>query len=257
MTSPGLPGSARRPDRIFLFQNWPGMALLAGLRKLDDAPVREKNLDHGGVRGLRNPQDGSGREPGEIRGIRLGSDQSIRRPAPVEETSVRGAGPLRPRRSGHHPAGENTDDEREGQPGPPAAPGLRPQEQPDRGHRTPPTGPRARRPVCWVSRTALICRFQRHGAGRSMMQASPQWWWCPHPVTGAAAARRCAGSPLARSGPDIRPGSAADEDGVSRLKDLQADTRQGGRTCSRPTHDAIFDRAESVRLVRTCAQEVT
>src|SRR5947207_11492547 len=30
LTSPGLPGSARRPERIFLFQNCPGIALLAG-----------------------------------------------------------------------------------------------------------------------------------------------------------------------------------------------------------------------------------
>jgi hypothetical protein len=67
--------------------------------------VWEKNLDHGGVSGLGNLHDGSGREPGEIRGIRLGGDQSIRRPAPVEETGVRGVGPHRPRRSGHHPAG--------------------------------------------------------------------------------------------------------------------------------------------------------
>src|SRR5881394_1049582 len=30
LTSPGLPGSARRPERIFLFQKPPGIALLAG-----------------------------------------------------------------------------------------------------------------------------------------------------------------------------------------------------------------------------------
>src|SRR5262249_57437554 len=34
LTSWGLPGLARRPERIFRFQNCPGMALLAGLMKL-------------------------------------------------------------------------------------------------------------------------------------------------------------------------------------------------------------------------------
>src|SRR6185312_16135588 len=41
LTSSGRAGSARRPERIFLFQNWPGIALLAGLRnRMMLRPVR-------------------------------------------------------------------------------------------------------------------------------------------------------------------------------------------------------------------------
>jgi hypothetical protein len=119
--------------------------------ELGDARGHVERFDHGGVRGLGNPHHRSGREPGEDRVVRIGVDQNIRSPAPAEETGVRGTGPQRPSRSGHHPASKDTDDQRQGQPGPPAAPRLRPQEQPDRGHRTTPPGPPARRLVRRVS----------------------------------------------------------------------------------------------------------
>ena len=91
------------------------------------------------------------------------------------------------------------------------------------------------------------CRHPRHGGGvRTWGRRRRRY-----------ALRRITAGSIRTS---IRPGSAADEDGVSRLNGLQADTRQGGRTCSRLTHVAIFDWAEASgswhRLVRTCAHEV-
>jgi hypothetical protein len=90
--------------------------------------------------------------------------------------------------------------------------------------------------VCKVSRTELICRFQRGGAGRSIMQASPPWRWCPHPVAGGAAAIRCAGSPLARFG-------RTSGQGRPRMRMALA-----GSTASKPTSGRADEHAPGILM---------
>ena len=151
-----------------------------GNEELDHARGHVEVLDHGSVGGLRDPRHGRGRQAGEALEIRVCEDERIGSPAPVEKPGVGGAGSQRPRRSRHDAAGEHAGDQRERQPGPPAAPGFRAQEHPDRDHRMTPPGPRTHLTVRATSHTNLISRFQRHMEGRSMMQAPSPRWCCPH-----------------------------------------------------------------------------
>ena len=145
LAGPGGIGEAARKD--LPFPEAAGDRVTGRCDELDDARGHIERLDHRGVRGLGNPHHRSGREPGEARIVRLGGYHGIGRPAPVEETGIGGAGPPRSLRSRHHPSRKDADDQREGEPGPPVAPRLRPQEQPDRGHRTTSPDPGTRRPA--------------------------------------------------------------------------------------------------------------